>query len=89
MLTDLQLQASLSGELSAWTVQQSLRLLERVGLLTRSPPRIAINKTHLWSERRLSLTTPGRAVTRYTQNPANPQAASGTGESWQTAHASD
>jgi len=64
ILTDQELYAELSGKLNTWTAQQSLRLLERVGLLTRSRARIEITKAHLWVERRISLTAAGRAVAR-------------------------
>jgi DtxR family Mn-dependent transcriptional regulator len=62
VLTDHQLFASLSEELSTWIIQQSLRLLERVGLLTRSTSRTVITNTHLWVEHRVTLTISGRAV---------------------------
>jgi hypothetical protein len=62
VLTDQQLCSVLSGQLSRHTVHQAIRLLDRSGLLTRGPSRTAISQTHLWVERRLSLTACGRAA---------------------------
>lgn len=66
LLTDRQLIDALDGEPSGWATRRCLGRLERVGLISRSGSRVVLTDTHVWSERRVSLTDLGRVLASYT-----------------------